>query len=106
MQGKNTYFPLASTNLWIVVPIPMMVLSFVTSFTGVLHFTPSIKSLLNGVNPNDAPVSQISTVVWGSWDVLEPRRTHSIFALAVHVFMWLACVACCALAKKLFELSL
>ena len=59
---------------------------------------------LNGVHPNDAPLSQIITLVQGSWDVLEPRQPHSTFADSMHVLMWLACVTCWVLSINSFRL--
>ncbi len=49
-----------SVNLCCVVPIPMTFLTLVTSLIGIAHATKSIKSLWNGVKPNEAPVSQIN----------------------------------------------
>ena len=85
--------------------IPMKVWTFVTSFSGILLFTLSIKSLLNGVNLNDAPVSKIITALQGSWYVLEPRRLHSTFARAVHVLLWLTCMACWLLTRIFSSLA-
>ena len=65
MQGKNTYFPFVSINLRITGTVPMTVLTFITSFTGILHFTESIIFSLNGVNTNYALVPQRITVVQG-----------------------------------------
>ena len=83
----------------------MVLLTFVTSFTGILHCTWSMNSLLNGVSPNDAPVSQIITVVQGSWYLLEPRIPNSKFARYANDLMWLAWVACWVLEINYLSLA-
>ena len=46
-----------------VVPIPMTLFTLVTSLIGILHSIYYMKSLLNGVNPYEDPVSQTNIIV-------------------------------------------